>query len=456
LTGGGASLAAAAVVAAVVVSPSLGADRGRVLPAGPTRSPVVTASPTAEPSTEPSAPPAPSATAVAPAPYGGAYEIPDVLPDPLPAGLRDMAGPMHTREPELMGNVGGCNWSGDVRKPVAGRDWQLTDAKDSGWLAGLSIAGFTTGTGEQAMTELLDHRLECQLGAGVEPVDWPGRTDDQHLVASSTAGDQVSRPRALAVIRTGDLLVSAFAHDDTAASARATATELAERTVARLKGFLPAEGQALGTSTEPPSPASAPGAVTKEPNGWVNAYDFGDVYPTVGQLGHGMAYRGGAPITGPRTPAASGAQICDSIAVAEAKGVEEDTSPQPIAGTQNMAWSGGGGAEDPNVSISVTGWEKGTGAARFTDLQRNRGFCVWMPEQVRVTWPGADPSRTWLSTSVRGEVPLHLASQRVGDVIVSVVAMGMPGDTEKSEAIRLSDLVAGRVRDSGLAAAKGN
>jgi hypothetical protein len=355
-----------------------------------------------------------------------------------------------------MGNVGGCNWSGDVRKPVAGRDWQLTNAARDGWLAGLSVAGFTTGTGPEAMAELLDHRLECQLGDGVQRVDWRGESDTTHLLAASREndGDEVSRPRALALIQTGDLLVAAFAHDATVASARATATALAERAVAGLGGFAPAEGEALGTSAEPPNAASAPGAVTTGRNGWQNAYDFGEVFPTVTELGHGMGYKGGDPITSPLTPAASGAQICDSTAVAEAKGVTEDTSPHPVAGAQTSAWEGGG-VNDPNVTISITGWETGTGPARFTDMQKNRGGCVWMPEQVRVSWPGADPSRTWLSKSAGGELPLYLASQRVGDVIVSVVAMGMPGDTERSEAIRLSDLVAGRVRDSGLAAAKG-
>lgn len=460
LGGAGGALVAATVVAAVVlVSGATGPTASRLRPAGPTRSatesrPAVTSAPAPVSSVSNGAGATSSAT---PAPDGSAYEIPDVLPTPLPAGLRDMTGAMPTSEPELMGNLGGCNWTGEVRKPVAGREWQLTDAKDSGWLAGLSIAGFTTGTGEQAMKELLDHRLECQLGDGVEPVAWPGKPDNRHLLASSRVGDgdQLLRPRALAVIQTGDLLVSAFAHADSVPRARATATDLAERAAAGLKGFPPAEGAALGTSTEPPNAASAPGVVTKELNGWANAYDFGDVYPTVEQLGHGMSYKGGAPITGPRTPAASGAQICDSTAVAEAKGETADTSPLPIAGTQNSAWSGGGGANDPNVTISVTGWKKGTGAARFRDLQEDRGFCVWMPEQSRVAWPGADPSRTWLSRSAPGQVAVHLASQRVGDVIVSVVVMGMPEATARAEAIRLSDLVAGKVRDSGLPAAEG-
>ena len=460
LGGAGGVLVAATVVAAVVlVSGATGPTASHLRPAGPTRPAAVSSSAaTTAPAPVPSVADRAGATSsAAPAADGSAYEIPDVLPTPLPAGLRDMTGAMPTSEPELLGNLGGCNWTGNVRKPVVGREWQLTDAKDSGWLAGLSIAGFTTGTGEQAMKELLDHRLQCQLGDGVEPVAWPGNPDNGHLLASSRAGDgdQLSRPRALAVIQTGDLLVSAFAHADSVTKARATAIDLAERASAALQGFPPAEGAPLGTSTEPPNPASAPGVATKELNGWANAYDFGDVYPSVEQLGHGMSYKGGDAITGPRTPAASGAQICDSIAVAEAKGVTEDTSPLPIAGTQNSAWSGGGGANDPNVSISITGWKKGTGATRFTDLQKNRGFCVWMPEQVRVAWPGADPSRTWLSTSVRGEVPLHLASQRVGDVIVSVVVMGMPDATARAEAIRLSNLVAGKVRDSGLPAAEG-
>src|SRR6476661_3210869 len=132
LTTAGSGLAAAAVVAAVVVGPGLAHGRPDLVPATSTPAPT---------------PPPTAVETPAPAAYGGAYEIPDVLPEHLPAGLAlpPAAMPMHTRDPQLLGNAGTCSWSGDMRRPVAGRDWQLYDS--SSWRAGLSIAGFTTGTG---------------------------------------------------------------------------------------------------------------------------------------------------------------------------------------------------------------------------------------------------------------------------------------------------------------------
>ena len=434
----GSGLAAAVVVTAVVVGPGLAHGQPHLLPATPSRTTIPTTPATA-----------------GPAAYGGAYEIPDVLPEHLPAGLAlPSAMPMHTRDPQLLGNLGPCSWSGEVRRPVAGRDWQLDDA--SSWRAGLSVAGFTTGTGAQAMRELVDSTLACRLPSALVPVAWPGTTSD-HLLATTSRDPRLSE-QAVAVIRVGDLLVAGYASDNDVTRASESARSLAEGAAARLAGFAPAQGRPLGTSTQAPNAASRPGTVApRQTDPTENAYALGEqLFPSAAQLGHGMSYHG-APIDGPRTPAASGAQVCDSVLVAQAKGVAADHSPRPVAGTQTMAWagSGSGGVVAPNVSITITGWKTGTGTARFADLQGNRGFCVWMPAQEQVTWSGADPSRTWLSRSVGGGPEQYLASQRVGDLIVSVVVGGLPGDQEKAEAIRLSDLVAGRVRASGLPAAEG-
>ncbi|MGZ4601353.1 hypothetical protein [Oryzihumus sp.] len=440
LTTAGSGLAAAAVVAAVVVVPGLAHRQPHLLPATPSRTATSTTPATA-----------------GPAAYGGAYEIPDVLPEHLPAGLAQPSAsvPMHTRDPQLTGNLGSCDWSGEVRKPVAGRDWQLYDS--SSWRAGLSVAGFTTGTGAQAMRELVDTTLACHLPGTLAPVAWPGTTST-HFLATTSGDPRVPDQQAIAVIRVGDLLVAGFASDDAVWRASETARSLAEEAATRLAGFAPAQGKPLGTSTQAPNAASRPGAVTtRAPDPRENAYALGEqLFPSTTQLGHGMRYHS-VPIDGPLTPAASGAQVCDSVLVAEAKGVAKDHSPHPVAGTQNEAWagSGSGGVVTPTVTVTVTGWKTGTGAARFADLQKNRGSCVWLPEQERVSWPGADPSRTWLSRSVGGGLQQYLASQRVGDLIVSVVVGGLPGDEEKGEAIRLSDLVAGRVRASGLPAAEG-
>ncbi|MGA8979530.1 MAG: hypothetical protein WB473_10505, partial [Pedococcus sp.] len=99
-----------------------------------------------------------------------AYAVPDALPDPLPDGLRPWgATGEQTDRPELLGNQGGCGWEQDVRRPVAGRQWRLTGAAGGGWAAGVSVAGFVTGTGEAAMTELRTRTLACNLTDGLEP-----------------------------------------------------------------------------------------------------------------------------------------------------------------------------------------------------------------------------------------------------------------------------------------------
>ena len=443
LTTAGSGLAAAVVVTAVVVGPGLAHGQPHLVPA--TSTPSGTATPTTP------------ATA-GPAAYGGAYEILDALPEFLPGGLvLQSSEPLHMREPQLMGNVGSCSWSGEARKPVAGRDWRLSDGLTSSWRAGLSVAGFTTSTGAQAMRELVETRLPCRLNDGVEPVAWPGASST-HFLATTSDDPLVQDPQAIAVIRVGDLLVAGFAHDEDTASASETARSLAEEGAARLAGFAPAQGKPLGASADAPNAASRPGAASpRKPDATENAYALGEqLFPATAQLGHGMRYHG-RPIDGPLTPAASSAQVCDPGLVEQVKGVATDHSPRPVSGTQNMAWagSGSGGVVAPNVSVTITGWRTGTGAARFADLQGNRGFCVWMPAQARVDWPGADPSRTWLSRSAGGGPEQYLASQRVGDLIVSVVVGGLPGDQDKSEAIRLSDLVAGRVRASRLPAAEG-
>jgi hypothetical protein len=258
----------------------------------------------------------------------------------------------------------------------------------------------------------------------------------------------------LALRLVGDVVVAGSAKSRNKSDATRIATQLAARAAARLEeiGFPPALGQPLGQSTEAPNKASRAGADGGEPLEEPAAYAFGDVFPQAGELPGRMRYHSDPTISRDMAPV-MGSQICDSEAVAS-KGTGQEKGPRPVAGMYQMAWAGGGGFSDPSADFAVTGWATGTGAARFSDLQKNRLFCAWMPAQRRETWAGRDPSQTWLSRSTRGGTQ-YTAAQRVGDVVVSAVVKGPSATDARRWAIELSDQVAEKVRASGLPAAQG-
>lgn len=411
-----------------------------------------------------------------------AYRFPDdVVPEPLPAGAQSPAdvtvaqggsgsAPKTTSvvakqvmddEPDLVGRVGFCRWTelAHRRQPVAGQSHEFDLTSEPGALgAHLGLAGFTTGTGAAAMADLRRGALPCLVPAELKAVPWAA-AGDEHLLLSSTENlTEGGSPQTvvLAVTRVGDVLAAGAARGPDAAEARRVATGLSSEAAGNLvrSGFPPALGLPLGGSDSAPNAASALGARPVEALRTPEAYDIGDVFPSSAQLPDGMAYHGEA-VTGTGTPAASGAQVCDSNAVSDVQGTAADTSPSPVAGAQRDAWVGQGVGADAGLTVSVTGWPTGTGSARFHDLQANTGGCVWLPSQTRVDWPGVDPDETWLSTSSEPGVSQFLAARRVGDLIVSVVVNGMPPAQGQAEAIRLNGIVAAKLAASDLPAAKG-
>lgn len=404
-----------------------------------------------------------------------AYRFPDVLPGRVPAGLIPLTlGPevvtpgsptvpapgaakqLSFEDSDLVGVAGVCAFDAhpDRRRPVAGRTWQFASTSHPGaYAAGLGLVGFTTGTGLDAMIQLRELALPCLPQKQLKYADWNGGGVDSVLF---TGADEATPGRhlALAVVLVGDVLVGGSARADSAAEATRVATALARQSAEQLvsTAFPPALGKPLGSSATPPNAASAPGAPDQGPVVAKAAYEIGDVFPAAEQLGYGMTYHGGA-LTGTGTPAASGAQVCDLGGFADR--AEREAKPGPVAGAQRDAWAGDGNGPDPSVTFSVTGWAKGTGAARFADLQQDRGRCAWMPGQQRDTWAGQDPSTTWLSHSTEPGDVRYLASRRVGDLIVSVVVSNLPADQARAQAVRLNGILTAGVASSGLPAAKG-
>lgn len=406
------------------------------------------------------------------------YRFPDdVVPDPLPAGARPLtllpvkpqvSGSSSTgsstvevavtgEEPDLGGVAGFCRWEelADLRQPVAGQSYPFALSSAPGRLgASLGLAGFTTGTGADAMADLRNGALPCLVPADMKEVDWRSAGDESLLfTATETVGD-APQTVVMAVTRVGDVLLSGTARGRDAAEARRVATSLSSEAASRLvrKAFPPAVGGPLGDSDSAPNAASAVGADAAEPVRQPDQYAFGDVFPAASQLRFGMRYHGD-PLVSRDIPAATGAQLCD-LTVQPGRQATSDASLQPVAGSQQDAWAGNGAGADPSVSFGVTGWPTESGAVSFRDLQKNTGRCAWMPPQQRVSWPGEDTGDTWLSRSTEGGVA-YLAARRVGDVIVSVVVRTLPADDAKDEAIRLSGIVAAKVAASGLPAAVG-
>jgi hypothetical protein len=449
LGGTGGALVAAAVVATILIGPSLGLTRLKdSRPAG-----------TATTAT------AHRWDALLDYGYPFHYRIPDVEPNPLPKGVAAFgsravaaSGPGSLEDADLAGVAGGCSWSeeGDRRRPVAGRSWQYQTTEFRGsYSAGLGIAGFATGTGRDALDDMRRGALPCQAPE-LKPVAWPGtRSDDVLLLVHSGTLLDAKRTTTLAVRRVGDLLVSGSASSTTADEARRIATELADRTVAELVriDFPPALGRPLGESAKAPNEASQVGAEEQPPLDPPAEYAFGDVFPDESDLPGGMSYRGD-PTEYRRTPPAFGAQMCDEEAVA-AHAPGQERGPEPVAGKKRSAWAASGLPAHPTVDLTVTGWATGTGAARFADLQANRGSCIWKPDQTREDWPGADRGTTWLSTTSFAGAVQYVAAQRVGDVIVTAVVVAPGRADARRWAMALSDQVAEKVRASGLPAAEG-
>jgi hypothetical protein len=388
-----------------------------------------------------------------------AYRFPDGLSGVMANGLVPVGN--ISSSPDLSGQAGGCRWEElkDRRQPIAG--WsRLFEVEGSGGTgaANLGVAGFTTGTGEAAMEDLRRGALPCLTAPDLDARTWNGPGDagpsDSSLLWTGTANmGGTTRTTSLAVVRVGDVLVASSALTDTAEGARRVATETATAAATLLldKKFPPALGEPLGASRSAPNAASKPGAPKATPVAPEAAYEIADVYPSEEELGNGLKYPGD-PITGANMPTASGVQMCDNTG--EPDQDARDAKPDPVAGTQNMAWAGAGNLDDPAVNISVTGWVPGTGAERFGELQRNEGGCRWMPDQQRLAWAGVDPATTWLSTGTENGITSYLASRLVGDVIVSVVVNGLPRDQAIAEATRLNGIVTSKVK-ANVPAAKG-
>jgi hypothetical protein len=407
-----------------------------------------------------------------------AYRFPDdVVPDPLPAGARPLnvipvttagSGPSSTatsrlavtvtdQTPDLGGVAGFCRWEelAELRQPVAGQSYQFTLGSAPGRLGAiLGLAGFTTGTGADAMADLRNAALPCLVPTDLKAVDWTSDGDESLLFTATETVEGAPQTVAMAVTRVGDVLLSGTARGRDAVEARKVATSLSSEAASRLlrEAFPPAVGEPLGDSAAAPNAASEVGAGAAEPVRQPDEYEFGDVFPAASQLRFGMSYHGD-PLVSRNMPAATGAQVCDLSGQPERQATS-DAAPHPVAGSQQDAWAGDGAGADPSVSFGVTGWPTGSGAVSFRDLQQDTGMCAWMPHQQRVSWPGADPQATWLSHSTEGG-GAYLAARRVGDVIVSVVVDTLPADDAKAEAIRLSGIVAAKVEASGLPAAKG-
>ncbi|WP_406829996.1 hypothetical protein ABEG17_13485 [Pedococcus sp. KACC 23699] len=406
---------------------------------------------------------------------GFAYRFPNTVAMPWPAGvigqslpddtdsggnvlLQSDASPLSHEDADLAGPAGVCTWDSrpDRRRPVAGRSWDLTFLSSPGrGRAHLGLAGFTTGTGEDVLRDLRSGALPCGPGPDLKPVTWQGHDDRSVLfIGTSTVADSTFT-QVMAVTRVGDVLVSGAAISADAALARRVATELADNTAAPLDelAFPPALGQPLGKSAAAPNAASAPGASPAAPLVAAEEYRFGDVFPTIAQLGHDLRYHGDAS-HGRNIPASSG-QFCDLSGLSAARVAEANAAPHPVAGTLQGAWSGDGQGLDPSVDIAVTGYPTGTGPEAFRRLQQDTGPCTWLPAQERQAWPGEDDQQTWLSRGAGAGSATYIAARRLGDVIVSVQVVGLSAQDARDEAVRVNGIVAKNVRDSGLPAAAG-
>ncbi len=452
LTGVGSGLVAATVVAAVVLATNATGPRASELrPAG-------TSSAT-------SAGHERRLTPVLEGQPGQAYAIPDVVPDPLPAGVSELAlapSQVEADTGDLVGIAGSCDWHNEAavttRLPVAGHTWrfQTDDVPDTDG-ASLGIAGFTTGTGAEALRDFRADALACGVSTDLDPVSWQGRDGQDAYLWSGTFRDEIGSTMVLAVRRVGDLLVGSTARTKRPEDARRIATTFVDSAVSSLlaRDFAPARGAALASSAQAPNPASRPGAPVPTPLRSRPAYRVNALFPSAAELPTGLEYREGQPsFDSPDIAPVMGAHTCDPVSVA-AKDAGQEKGARPVAGSNQTAWQSGAGLPDAAAELTVTGWASGTGAARFKDLQENRLFCVWTPAQARVAWPGADPATTWLSRSTVDGVSQFVATQRVGDLIVAAAVKHANGETARQQAVSLATQMAAAAQASGLDAAQG-
>ncbi|WP_353953192.1 hypothetical protein V6K52_07115 [Knoellia sp. S7-12] len=137
-----------------------------------------------------------------------------------------------------------------------------------------------------------------------------------------------------------------------------------------------------------------------------------------------------------------------------------DAAPAPVAHASRDGYEIKNGEVVRTVFVTVTGWAPGTGAQRFADLQNNTIGCRFVTPHERLPWTGRDLASSWLSKHRNGVFTSYLASQRVGDVIVSVVVdrtkpQGQEETAAKQDAIRLADEIIAKLKASDLPAAKG-
>ena len=131
----------------------------------------------------------------------------------------------------------------------------------------LGLAGFTTGTGADAMADLRSGALPCLVPPDMKAVDWTSDGDESLLFSATETIDDKPQTVVMAVTRVGDVLLSGTARGRDAAEARQVATSLSSEAASRLvrQAFPPAVGRPLGDSAAAPNAASAVGAEAAEP-----------------------------------------------------------------------------------------------------------------------------------------------------------------------------------------------
>ena len=453
LTGVGSGLVAATVVAAVVLATN-GTD-----PRASELHPAATSGTTSAGGHER------RLTPVREGQPGHAYGIPDVVPDPLPAGVSELAlapSQVEADTGDVVGIAGFCDWHNEaavtMRLPVAGHAWrfQTDDVPDTDG-ASLGIAGFTTGTGVDALRDFRADALACGVSTDLDPVPWQGREGHDAYLWSGTFRDEIGSTMVLAVRRVGDLLVGSTARTKRPEDARRIATSFVDSAVSALQeqDFPPARGAALGASEQAPNPASRPGAPVPTPLRSRPVYRVNALFPSAAELPTGLEYREEQPSFDSSDIApVMGAHTCDPASMA-AKDAGQEKGARPVAGSNQTAWQAGAGLPDAAAELTVTGWARGTGAARFKDLQENQLFCVWTPSQTRVAWPGTDPASTWLSHATVDGLTQYVAARRVGDLVVAATVKDSQVEQARQRAVELATAMAAAAESSGLAAAEG-
>jgi hypothetical protein len=152
----------------------------------------------------------------------------------------------------------------------------------------------------------------------------------------------------------------------------------------------------------------------------------------------------------PAIPAVMDAQACGAASAAE---------PLPVAGrSREYKQQDRDTLQQITGTYTVTGWAKGTGAARFAGVVADRGTCRWLRGTPRpVSTSGTVGDDLWVATSVDYEpgsertVPVGLAVVRVGDQLVGLRVTDPAGARAVADlAERLATTAAARVRAAGL------